>query len=49
MQAVRRNATYVAGVVMAISGDTQGELLKEKIKKKEIGLRKSLSEKRWNK
>jgi hypothetical protein len=33
MQAVRGNATYVAGVVMAISGDTQGELLKEKIEK----------------
>ena len=33
MQAVRGNATYVAGVVMAIGGDTQGELLKEKIEK----------------
>jgi hypothetical protein len=33
MQAVRGNATYVAGVVMAISGDTQGELLKEKNRK----------------
>jgi hypothetical protein len=34
----------VAGVVMAIGGDAQGELLKEKIKK--IGLSKSLAEKR---
>jgi hypothetical protein len=34
----------VAGVVMAIGGDTQGELLKEKIKKN--GLSKSLALKR---
>jgi hypothetical protein len=36
----------VAGVVMAIGGDTQGELLKEKNQKKEIGLSKSLAVKR---
>jgi hypothetical protein len=35
----------VAGVVMAIGGDTQGELLKEKIKKKEIGLREVCQQK----